>query len=165
MFDSCLMTLNRKVKGSDQQVSVRRLTSTSGYAPRLLCFLGRYWPCFPMDAMGNDWLATRGCDCGFPCFLDPSSSLQTHRFLLAFTLWNVSCLSVAGNSVKTMRSRSTVECFIVMSEKCHFLSFLEVHGRTSGFSKLTWDMFHLTDFHAFCSVSEAIHQLSKAEWP
>ena len=86
MFDSCLMTLNRKVKGSDQQVSVRRLTTNSGYAPRLLCFLGRYWPCFPMDAMGNDWLATRGCDCGFPCFLDPSSSLQTHRFLLAFTL-------------------------------------------------------------------------------
>ena len=98
MFDSCLMTLNRKVKGSDQHVSVRRLTANSGYAPRLLYFLGMCWPCFPMDTMGNDWLATRGCDCGFPCFLDPSSSLQTHRFFLAFTLWNVSCLNVAGNS-------------------------------------------------------------------
>ena len=54
MFDSCLMTLNRKVKGSDQQVSVRRLTSNSGYAPRLLCFLGRYHP----HGCHGEWLVS-----------------------------------------------------------------------------------------------------------
>ena len=50
IFDAYLILFSRKVKGNDQHV--RHLASNPGFAPGLLCFLGKVWPCFPLGVMG-----------------------------------------------------------------------------------------------------------------
>ena len=50
IFDAYLMLFSRKVKGKDERV--RHLAPNPGFAPGLLCFLGKDW--LRCDGYGHD---------------------------------------------------------------------------------------------------------------